>query len=213
MIKSVNIKTALLLVLLGIMLIALIEPIAGNMLGQENMTGQKDMMAACPENKTYMLHCMMKNMEEHSANETMMYCIMENRSANETMMWCIMGGHLANKTMSQSIMGNYSANETMIQPMMGNYSATENCFIVAMDQNASSAQARLDCTRFWLEKAMELHELHLKDATTTTNESQIELMNRITRAYECVTGENATREMINTTTGQTPTGDEHWHQA
>lgn len=171
MIKSVNIKTALLLVLLGIMLIALIEPIAGNMLGQENMTGQKDMMAACPENKTYMLHCMMKHMEEHSANET------------------------------------------MIQPMMGNYSASESCFIVAMDQNASSAQARLDCARLWLEKAMELHELHLKDATTTTNESQIELMNQITRAYECVTGENATREMINTTTGQAPTGDEHCHQA
>jgi|GEM_PF-3672555 len=57
--------------------------------------------------------------------------------------------------------------------------------------------SRVDCARFWLEKAMELHEIHIDDPSTTTNESQIELMDQITNAYNCVqrsanTTENAT---------------------
>jgi hypothetical protein len=95
------------------------------------------------------------------------------------------------------------ANRTcvMMQPMTGACPEGRTCYVVEQLQNASDAQARLDCARFWLEKAMELHDLHLRDPTTTTDESQIELMNQITRAYECVTGENVTMEMVNTIAG------------
>ena len=54
---------------------------------------------------------------------------------------------------------------------------------------AQAAQARLECARPWLAEAMELHDLHLKDPTTTSEQSQLEHMDQITKAYECVTGE------------------------
>jgi hypothetical protein len=101
----------------------------------------------------------------------------------------------------------------MMQPLIGECPANGTCYIAEQVQNASSAQTRLDCARFWLEKAMGLHELHLRDATTTTNESQIELMDQITNAFECVTGENVTSyENVTFTSDQVP-ADEHGHQA
>ena len=148
MIKSETVKSVLLLAFIGIVLIALVEPIAGHTMGQGDM------------------------------------------------------------------MGEHSANETMLQSITGNHSVNGSFFIVAMDQNVTnSAQARLDCARFWLEKAIKLHEVRLKDPSTATNESQMEMMDQMMRAYECVTGENVTSAMINTTAGQAPTGDEHGHQA
>lgn len=80
------------------------------------------------------------------------------------------------------------------------------------DQNAcSEGQARLDCAEFWLKKATELYELHLRDASTTTNESQIELMDQITKALECVTGENVTSYEIDTFASDQASSDEHGH--
>ena len=62
---------------------------------------------------------------------------------------------------------------------------------IAHYQAASTVQAKLDCALPWLEKAMELHDLHLKDPTTTTDESQLELMDQIMKANECVTENRA----------------------
>jgi len=207
-IKSGAIKSVLLLACIGIIVISLVEPIAGHIKGQGNMTGQRDMMAVCPDNngcpdnETHTMRCMMHcMMGDHPANGTMMHCMMGNNSANETIIHCMMGNHSANETMTHCMMCDYSANETMMHCMMGDHPTNGSCLIVKMNQNASSNQARLDCAHFWLEQAMKLHELHLKDPTTTTNESQIELMNQITRAYECIAEENVTSEMINTTTG------------
>jgi len=64
-----------------------------------------------------------------------------------------------------------------------------------MDQNASTSQAGPDCARFWLQKAIELHDLHMKDPSTTTNESNMELMDQMERAYECDTGKNVTENI------------------
>lgn len=50
------------------------------------------------------------------------------------------------------------------------------------------AGQRLECAERWLKKAIELHELHMKDPKTTTDESQKELMEEIKKAYECVKG-------------------------
>jgi len=50
------------------------------------------------------------------------------------------------------------------------------------------SQSKLNCAQQWLKKAIDLHELHMKDPTTTTDVSQMELMDQITKAYGCITG-------------------------
>jgi hypothetical protein len=188
-------------------------------MGKENMMGQENITTACPDNETHdKMHCMMHccMMGNHSANGTMM---MEDDSFNETMMHCCMMGdhsangtimmedHLANETMIHCcMMGDHSANETMNETMthccmMGEHPADGSYCTVEMDQNASAAQAKLECARFWLEQAIELHELHMKDPSTATNESQLEMMEQMMQAYECMTGENMTMGMMNNTTG------------
>ncbi len=49
-------------------------------------------------------------------------------------------------------------------------------------------QPKLTCAEQWLKKAIDLHELHMKDPATTTDASQMELMDRIKKAYGCITG-------------------------
>lgn len=49
-------------------------------------------------------------------------------------------------------------------------------------------QSKISCATSWLEKALKLHELHMKDPATTTEESQKELMDQIKKAHECLTG-------------------------
>ena len=56
----------------------------------------------------------------------------------------------------------------------------------AQYQAANAAQAEVDCVRPWLDKAMALHDKHLKDPATATAASQRELMDQIMQAYECV---------------------------
>ncbi len=74
MIKSGTLKPALLLALIAVIVIALAEPIAGHMMGQGNMMGQRSMMIVCPDNQTCTM--MQSGMGDHPANETMMPCMM-----------------------------------------------------------------------------------------------------------------------------------------
>ena len=58
-----------------------------------------------------------------------------------------------------------------------------------MDMTGMDAsQSKLTCAEQWLKKAIDLHELHMKDPTTTTDASQMELMDQIKKAYGCITG-------------------------
>lgn len=50
------------------------------------------------------------------------------------------------------------------------------------------SRARLRCAEEWLKKAIDLHELHIKDPKTATEASQIEMMEQMKKAYECITG-------------------------
>lgn len=102
--------------------------------------------------------------------------------------------------MVQSSMGEHQANGTMMHCMMDGHLANGSCCMVGMDQNDSKVQARLNCTDFWLEKAIALHELHMEDPSTATNKSQMELMDLMMQAHECIIGENETIEMKNNTT-------------
>lgn len=142
----------------------------------------------------------------------------ESMMGQAAMMQSMMDACMANRTcmmtMMQSMMGACMANQTcMMQPARGASMANQSEYSPGQSQNASDAPSRLECTRFWLKKAVDLHELHLRDPTTTTNASQMELMDQITRAYECVTGENVTVEALNATEGRGLTGDNHGHQA
>jgi hypothetical protein len=106
-------------------------------------------------------------------NGSMMHCMMGEPSENGTMMHCMMmNGHSANES-----------NGTMM-----------HCHCM-MDQNNSMAQKRLDCATFWLKKAIELHDVHIKDPSTATNESQMEMMEQMQKAYVCLTGKNMTENM------------------
>lgn len=100
--------------------------------------------------------------------------------------------------MMQSSMGDCQDNRTMMCYMMSDM-ANESCCML-MDQNASTSQARLNCTYFWLEKAIQLHQLHMEDPSTATNESQMELMDYMIHAHECIKGENVTMEMVDNKT-------------
>lgn len=115
-------------------------------------------------------------MNNHAENQTqMMHCMMHH---------CMMEGeHSANGTMMHCMMtGEHSDNETMMACMM-------------MGLNASTPQSGPDCTRFWLQKAIMLHDLHMKVPSTMTKESNMLLMDQMKQAYECNTGEKTKENM------------------
>ena len=118
---------------------------------------------------------------------------------------CMMGNDsmMGIETMMDCMMGNHSMNETMMDCMMGDHMMNGSCCMMEMDKNASAAQTRLDCAQFWLEQAIELHEIHLKDPSTATNESQLEMMDQMMQAYECIVGENMTENMTMEITNKT----------
>ena len=177
----------------------------GDHAGNDTMMG--DMMGGHSANETMMPYMMMGN---NSTNGMMMHCMMmHGDSANEsngTMMHChcMMGGHAGNMS---TMMGNNSNNETMMPSMMMGNNSTNGMMMhcpCMMDQNASSSQTDLDCAAFWLKKAIELHDMHIKDPGTATNESQMEMMDQMMKAYACLTGNNMTENMTyNMTTNTT----------
>ncbi|MDI6742883.1 MAG: hypothetical protein QMD11_09090 [Smithella sp.] len=50
------------------------------------------------------------------------------------------------------------------------------------------SQSKLKCAEPWLKKAIDLHELHMKDSSIATDASQMELMDQIKKAYGCIKG-------------------------
>ena len=136
-------------------------------------------------------------MEGDSENETMMHCCMMHCMAN-----CMKGEHSENETMMPCMMEEDSENETMMPCMMENHSANESCWFAGMNQDTSSAQLNQHCAVFWLKQAIELHEMHMKYPSTSTRESNMELMCQMLRAHACITGENTmTVDMMNETMG------------
>lgn len=81
-----------------------------------------------------------------------------------------------------------------------------NTTICMTNQSAGIEQTNLDCSRYWLKTAIELHSVHLRNPVVAANKSsQIELMNQMKQAYACLTGtnntENLTMGMINESVG------------
>jgi hypothetical protein len=57
-----------------------------------------------------------------------------------------------------------------------------------MGQPSEVPQCRLTCAEQWLKKAIDLHEIHIKDPKTATEASQMEMMDQMKKAYDCIAG-------------------------
>jgi len=79
------------------------------------------------------------------------------------------------------------------------------------------AQAKMKCAEEWLKKAIDLHEVHIKDSKTATEASQMEMMEQMKKAYECtITGAVKGAPSEEPKTGETkkevtPKADPHKH--
>jgi len=76
-----------------------------------------------------------------------------------------------------------------------------------------AAKANIKCAEEWLKKAIDLHEVHIKDPKTATDASQMEMMDQMKRAYECITAtgpENAAKPSKKSKEGAKKK-DEHGH--
>lgn len=150
------------------------------MMGNDSMneTMMHSMMGDCPDNRTMMHHCMHHCMHGMMNNDSMM----DNCSMNETMMPCMMG--------------NDSMNETMMHCMMEDHMMNESCCMMGMGKNVSATQEDIDCAHYNMDEAIKIHEMHLINPNTSTEESNMEMMDHMMQAYECITGENLTSEMM-----------------
>ncbi len=101
----------------------------------------------------------------------MMQMMMEMVNMQEKMM---MGTKAAEK---KQMMRDMAQMKEKMQKMM-------SMGMMGMDDS----QSKLKCAEQWLKKAIDLHELHMKDPKTTTDASQMELMDQIKKAYGCITG-------------------------
>ncbi|MDP2755690.1 MAG: hypothetical protein Q8P40_15055 [Nitrospirota bacterium] len=90
-----------------------------------------------------------------------------------------------------------------------------------MGEPSDVSKCRLTCSEQWLKKAIDLHEIHIKDPKTATEASQMEMMDQMKKAYECITGarcgssETPSKEPVSKEKEKektkTPKGDVHGH--
>ena len=118
-----------------------------------------------------------------------------------SMMKQMMGDGMMKKEMMQIMMGMMNMQEKMMKgpkaaekkQMMKDMAQMkekmQKMMSMPMDMTGmDDSQSKLKCAEHWLKKAIDLHELHMKDPTTTTDASQMELMDQIKKAYNCITG-------------------------
>ncbi len=75
------------------------------------------------------------------------------------------------------------------------------------------AQAKVKCAEEWLKKAIDLHEVHIKDPKTATEASQMEMMEQMKKAYECIiSGSKIETAPSKETEGKEPPKSEPQHK-
>jgi hypothetical protein len=57
-----------------------------------------------------------------------------------------------------------------------------------MGKSTSDSSCRMNCAEQWLKKAIDLHDVQIKDPKTATEASQMEMMEQMKKAYDCITG-------------------------
>lgn len=76
-----------------------------------------------------------------------------------------------------------------------------------MDMTGMDAsQSKLKCAGQWLKKAIDLHEVHMKDPKTATEASQMEMMDQMKKAAGCIaeTGTNRSGTQSKEVEGKEP---------
>lgn len=136
----------------------------GMMMDEGMMKQMMPMMQMC-------MPMMKQMMGEGMMKQDMMQMMMEMMNMQEKMM---MGPKAAEK---KQMMRDMAQMKEKMQKMM-------SMGMMGMDDS----QSKLTCAGQWLKKAIDLHELHMKDPKTTTDASQMELMDQIKKAYGCITG-------------------------
>ncbi|HBR22245.1 MAG TPA: hypothetical protein DD713_06730, partial [Nitrospiraceae bacterium] len=60
--------------------------------------------------------------------------------------------------------------------------------MMSMHMGMMGGMPKVKCAEEWLKKAIDLHEVHIKDPKTATEARQMEMMDQMKKAYECITG-------------------------
>lgn len=150
---------------------------------------QKEQMSqgmVCGEGKMPMMHMCQEMMKQKMGEEQIPMCMQMMKGRNEMMKMMIEMMNMQEKMImgvkpseKKQIMKNIAQMKEKMQKMM-----SMHMDMMEMD----NLQARLKCAEEWLKKAIDFHELHMKDPKTETEASQMELMNQMKKAYECVAG-------------------------
>jgi len=150
------------------------QQMGGGMMGGE---GKMPMMQMCQEmmkqkmGEGQMPMCPMC-MHMMKGHKEMMQIMMEMMKMQEKIM---MGVKTSEK---KQLLKDMARMKEKIQKMM-----SMQMSMMEMDDSG----ARLKCAEEWLKKAIELHEMHIKDPKTATEASQMEMMKQMKKAYECIT--------------------------
>ena len=74
----------------------------------------------------------------------------------------------------------------MMMEMNKMHKKMEKMMSMRMGMMGMNVQAKLKCAEEWLKKAIDIHEVHIKDPKTATEASQMEMMEQMKKAYECI---------------------------
>ncbi|MBI4654154.1 MAG: hypothetical protein HY752_04080 [Nitrospirae bacterium] len=159
-----------LMIVLGVLLVFSVSALAqmegqkgemgkGMMEQKSQMTEQKGMMEKC--------QIMMK--------QDMMQMMMDMMNMQEKMMMA------PNADEKKQMMKDMSQMKEKMQKIMSMHMGA------MMRQSVYDLQAKLKCAEQWLKKAIDLHEIHIKDPKTATEASQMEMMEQMENAYKCIT--------------------------
>jgi hypothetical protein len=153
-------------------------------MGEGMKDGQQMQMCPCPMMKQQMGEGqqmqmpMMRQMMGHGMMmQEMMQMMMDMMKMQRKMMRGM--GPAERKEMMKEMDRMQDRMERMMSMRMG----------MMMGMNGS--QAKLKCAEEWLKKAIDLHEVHIKDPKTATEASQMEMMDQMKKAYECIIGTGA----------------------
>ena len=193
----------------------------GIMGGQQGMMGQgqEQSMMDCPMMQQMSGQGMMQGGQQMPMMQTMgqgmmaqdmMQMMMNMVNIQEKMMTGVKASEKKKmvkdlKDMKEKMQKIMSMRSTMMGGMMG--------------QPGDVSQCRLSCAEQWLKKAIDLHEVHIEHPKTATEASQMEMMDQMKKAYECITGARCgmsgatSRESEGKETEKetTPKRDEHGH--
>lgn len=156
--------------------------------GMGGMQGGQGMMmdeAMMKQMMPMMQMCRMMSMSpsgEGMMTREMMKMMMDMMDMQEKMM----------SGVKQSQKKQMMAKMAMMKNKMQNMMSMQMGMMTAM----GGPEGGVNCAKKWLKDAIDLHEVHIKDPKTATDASQMEMMEQMKKAYECLTGPSAAATVV-----------------